>query len=323
MVARFVAATENKERGAAATRRADRIQIEAFSGTRTVVAASKLREWWHAQTGLDDSPFDAGASAWLVSLAIHLSALIALAAATLLIPTPRREMVLAARNVEAEAEPILDAFHFAQERTEEVGALSYGGTGDAVPQSLVEAPDAELAYQVDAITPVGDVQVLQINQTMLAGRNATENLLITGAGSTGAVGAAGAVDRITHEILLSLDERPTLVVWLFDQSGSLKAQRESIAKRFDRVYDELGVIEAVRQPCLPTTRRQAAAHRRRLVRRDGRTAHAEADRRRRGNQGGPCDPSTTIRPAARTYFSPSIFWPTNFATTACSRRAAT
>ena len=27
----------------------------------------------------------------------------------------------------------------------------------------------------------------------------------------------GAVDRITHEILLSLDERPTLVVWLFDR----------------------------------------------------------------------------------------------------------
>jgi hypothetical protein len=50
------------------------------------------------------------------------------------------------------------------------------------------------------------------------------------------------VDRITHEILLSLDERPTLVVWLFDRSGSLKPQRESIAKRFDRVYEELGII---------------------------------------------------------------------------------
>ena len=32
-------------------------------------------------------------------------------------------------------------------------------------------------------------------------------------------------------------------MWLFDQSGSLKPQRESIAKRFDRVYKELGVIE--------------------------------------------------------------------------------
>jgi hypothetical protein len=213
-----------------------------------VLATSKLNAWWQARTGLEESPLDAPSSAWLLSLVVHMIALFALAAATLLLPTSRREVMLAARNVEAEAEPVLEAFHFAQEKTDVVGALSDADSGDAVPQSLIEAPDAELAYQVDAITPVGEVQVLNINQTILAGRNATENLLITGAGSTGAVGAAGAVDRITQEILLSLDERPTLVVWLFDQSGSLQAQRESIAKRFDRVYDELGVIEASGNP---------------------------------------------------------------------------
>ncbi len=103
-----------------------------------MVATRKLREWWQAQTGLDDSPFDAGASAWLVSLAIHLSALVALTAATLLLPTQRREVLLAARNVEVAAEPVLDAFHFSQEQTDEVGALSADGTGDAVPQSLVD-----------------------------------------------------------------------------------------------------------------------------------------------------------------------------------------
>src|SRR5690606_23510942 len=63
-------------------------------------------------------------------------------------------------------------------------------------------------------------------------------------GYVGTTGAVGAIDRITNEILLSLEQRPTLVVWLFDQSGSLKSQRKEIAKRFDRVYEELGVIEA-------------------------------------------------------------------------------
>src|SRR5690606_24692988 len=51
-------------------------------------------------------------------------------------------------------------------------------------------------------------------------------------------------DRLTQEFLLSLDERPTLIVWLFDQSGSLERQRAEIANRFGRIYDELGVIEA-------------------------------------------------------------------------------
>lgn len=207
-----------------------------------------MREWWRVRTGFQESPLDAGASGWLASLAIHLAALCALAALTLLLPTPRREVLLAARAVETDASPILDAFQFDQTPTEEIGAMSAGGTGTAMPQSLVEAPDADLAYQVAAIAPVGDIQVLNINQTLVAGRNATENLLITGAGSSGAIGAAGAVDRITQEILLSLDERPTLVVWLFDRSGSLQAQRKSIAKRFDRVYDELGVIEASGNP---------------------------------------------------------------------------
>ena len=90
---------------------------------------------------------------------------------------------------------------------------------------------------------VGSIEVHDFNRTILEGPNIPENVIVKGAGSVGTTGAAGAVDRITHEILLSLDERPTLVAWLFDQSGSLKPQRESIAKRFDRVYNELGIIE--------------------------------------------------------------------------------
>ena len=64
----------------------------------------------------------------------------------------------------------------------------------------------------------------------------------------GATGTSGAVDRITQEILLSLEERRTLVVWFFDQSGSLERQRAEILKRFERIYDELGVIEAAGNP---------------------------------------------------------------------------
>ena len=59
----------------------------------------------------------------------------------------------------------------------------------------------------------------------------------------GTQGAAGAVDRITFEILQAMEERPTLVVWLFDQSGSLHRQRLEIRDRFDRIYEELGIAE--------------------------------------------------------------------------------
>jgi hypothetical protein len=47
---------------------------------------------------------------------------------------------------------------------------------------------------------------------------------------------------------MSLEERKTLVIWLFDQSGSLTRQRAEINDRFDRIYHELGVIEAAGNP---------------------------------------------------------------------------
>ena len=70
------------------------------------------------------------------------------------------------------------------------------------------------------------------------------NLAVKGAAGEGTTGAAGAIDRITHEILLSMEERKTLVVWLFDQTESLIPQRQAIRERFVKIYQELGVVES-------------------------------------------------------------------------------
>ncbi|MGE0609688.1 MAG: hypothetical protein AB7O62_21540 [Pirellulales bacterium] len=50
-----------------------------------------------------------------------------------------------------------------------------------------------------------------------------------------------AMDRITHEILMSLLKGDVLVMWLFDQSESMKDDQVEIRERFDRVYQELGI----------------------------------------------------------------------------------
>ncbi|MEM6689573.1 MAG: vWA domain-containing protein, partial [Planctomycetota bacterium] len=64
-----------------------------------------------------------------------------------------------------------------------------------------------------------------------------------GSVGSGAAGASGAVDQLTFEVLRLLEERPTTVIWLFDQSRSLQAQRATIRERFDRMYLELGMAE--------------------------------------------------------------------------------
>jgi hypothetical protein len=58
----------------------------------------------------------------------------------------------------------------------------------------------------------------------------------------GGGGVEGAIDRLTFEIQQSLHEKKTTVIWLFDQSLSLKERRAQIADRFENVYKQLASL---------------------------------------------------------------------------------
>jgi len=57
-------------------------------------------------------------------------------------------------------------------------------------------------------------------------------------------GIEGAVDRMAVEIDRSLLNRKTLVIWLFDESGSMAARRNAIADRFESIYKQLGALKS-------------------------------------------------------------------------------
>lgn len=57
-------------------------------------------------------------------------------------------------------------------------------------------------------------------------------------------GVEGALDRVAYEIRNSLRDRKTMVIWLFDASGSLDDRREAVAKRFENVYKQVGEISS-------------------------------------------------------------------------------
>jgi hypothetical protein len=209
----------------------------------------KATPWWRFDSGGGDRSLAQDVVAWSVSLVVHLSALVTLACLTLLLPIQQKEL-LSSIPVELSDEPTLpQEFHYSPDVQEQIGAMG-GGLGAAIgvqgvePLAATSAEQTRIESPVDPSSPVSNIGVQQFDRAVIEGPNITENVIVKGAGSVGTSGAVGAVDRITHEILLSLDERPTLVLWLFDQSGSLKPQREAIAKRFDRVYQELGTIEA-------------------------------------------------------------------------------
>ncbi|HEX8203808.1 MAG TPA: VWA domain-containing protein [Isosphaeraceae bacterium] len=63
-----------------------------------------------------------------------------------------------------------------------------------------------------------------------------QRVAVKGDGAEHVGGVEGAVDRLAVEILRQLEKGPTLVVWAFDASGSLQAERRRLAQHIRQVY---------------------------------------------------------------------------------------
>jgi hypothetical protein len=206
-----------------------------------------LREWWQRQTGEEETPFDGDSPAFLVSLLVHMGVLVTLG--LLPVVLKNNQVTLTITNVtpeEREVElTVPQEFAFSEQPAEEVGANSVNGDAVALSLAPILSEISAIPNHLEMQTEVENVKV-EINNAIevATGLHYSENLAVKGAAGVGTTGASGAIDRLTQEILLSLEERKTLVVWMFDQTASVVPQREAIHDRFDRIYEELGIIEA-------------------------------------------------------------------------------
>ena len=94
----------------------------------------------------------------------------------------------------------------------------------------------------DKLEEVLNPEVPQLSETMLVDFQTDVSSLVDvkGQSDDAAGGVEGAMDRVAYEIRQSLKERKTLVIWLFDASGSLEDRRQRIADRFQNIYSQLG-----------------------------------------------------------------------------------
>jgi len=110
----------------------------------------------------------------------------------------------------------------------------------------VAAPTVDV-MTVDVLTVQEDVsesgELFSSENFLHTNAKAFAPVAVKGSVGTGTSSATGAIDRLTQEILLSMEERATTVVWVFDQSTSLIEQRDEIVQRFDRIYRELAMID--------------------------------------------------------------------------------
>jgi hypothetical protein len=204
-----------------------------------------FRGWSQRQGGDILSPLDAESSAFGVSFVVNLFAIVLLG----LVPmSPKRDEVTLVVNAAPPEElaelQLPEEFTFSDLPSEEVGASSV--QGEAIALSMAPIVAEFTATPNQTLTLPVDHARIEINDVLETARGLqyAENLAVKGAAGEGTTGAVGAIDRIAHEILLSMEERKTLVVWLFDQTASLIPQRQAIRDRFSKIYQELGVVEA-------------------------------------------------------------------------------
>lgn len=205
--------------------------------------AESVDAW--SETELEDESLleNEEATALIGSMLVHLIIILTLALVPLRSQVDEEAVVLVSPpEYEREKIEMIDEITYSEVEQTQVGANSDAEMEMADASAEIFSDEAEIPNPVELDpTELGQIQVNNMFEQAVAPLDKLEDM--KGKVGQGTQGAKGAVDRLTFEILQSLEERPTLVVWLFDQSGSLHRQRREIRDRFDRIYTELGIAK--------------------------------------------------------------------------------
>lgn len=203
---------------------------------------SSVSSWWQLLTGDDASPLDGDTPAWIVSLTVHVTLLLALSLC--IFPSKRTPVRVITIVQSEESEPDL-------QHTDLVILESLNpNPGDDVDSPTEGSFDAQVPLDVPAPvdmvdvprieTPLPDVEdhdLAVLSQPL----SRPEPAVGEGAVNMSLRDAGDALDYLTAVIRDSVVQRPTTVCWLFDQSVSLAGQRKDIAARLENVFEELAI----------------------------------------------------------------------------------
>ncbi|MFK7769321.1 MAG: vWA domain-containing protein [Mariniblastus sp.] len=203
-----------------------------------------LRRWWQIKTGKADMPIDGEVPFWVVSLAFHLLVIVFLA--RIIMPSEDDNNVALVLDEPAQIiEEDIDVspeIEFDDVITEDIGADGE----DGFEAAAAEAPMLDIMSEdpVDLEMEERELgEMITDNDFFEATAENMSPIAVNGSVGESVKAASGAIDRMTQQLLTSMEDRDTVVVWMFDQSASLMKQREEILVRFDRIYAELGLLE--------------------------------------------------------------------------------
>ncbi len=188
--------------------------------------------------------FDSETKSFLISMLFHLVLVVGLASYTVVTQPDILALFIVSQPLSDELPPldIINEIAYSESPTEEIGANSVGLSDMALSMAPTLADISEVpSLELDLTMPNANVHVSLDIKDALGVTESTK--VVRGMTGVGETGTEGAVDRITYELLQSIEQRPTLVVWLFDSSISMVRRRQEIRDRFDRIYEQLGIVQ--------------------------------------------------------------------------------
>jgi hypothetical protein len=132
-------------------------------------------------------------------------------------------------------------------------SVESSGGGGLVQTAMAGGHGAALqsnaAPQMDkTVTEVAEGPQVALSDVNVFAVSGTDLKMDVGEGAPGDAAAVvdgyqEAMDRITQEILMMLLKNDVLVLWLFDESESMKDDQKELRERVYRVYEELGLAK--------------------------------------------------------------------------------
>lgn len=187
--------------------------------------------------------------AWLASMLAHMAIIVMMGTAWMPNYQPPPRPTLEASLPPPEPKPQIDQlrkqeFLLKPSELPNIGSVKTAGVEVEFSTAMAKADTIELPrLQPRTLRPTELKVPLALDITRAP--NQARTTQIRGIAGDGAVGTLGALDRITQEILRALERGPVLVVWFFDQSGSMQVQRQAVRNRFDQVYQQLGLSKSL------------------------------------------------------------------------------
>ncbi|PQO27652.1 hypothetical protein C5Y96_19185 [Blastopirellula marina] len=195
-------------------------------------------------------------ASFLVSLIFHFSLVMLLAMFTIIDPpTKQIELVMVEPEVEDRERPLEIELDESEKIAKEM-TLANLTTPEQGMEGMVEAslkaPQLELPPTEFANAPLVALQAEAFLTKDVD--SLIEDMPVGTVGSVQAVVGdyQEAMDQISQELIWMLSKNKVLVVWLFDQSESMKDDQAKIRQRIHRIYAEVGLSEHAKGDALTT-----------------------------------------------------------------------